>query len=165
MGRPIHWFALAALTACSAPQSPVPVRGKVDPLVGEWTGEYTSRETGRSGSIVFTLVAGKDTATGDVLMVPNNQESPPAAPRADDATRRSPRLLKISFVHCEGNEVTGWLDPYPDPDTGEKTATTFEGTIKGDKLQGRFISYLELSGVRRVGTWVVTRKKSPTPTG
>jgi hypothetical protein len=127
-------------------------------LVGRWVGEYSSTETGRSGSITFTLEAGRDTAAGDVLMVPANIEIPPANVRTDDPNYRSPRVIRISFVRCEGNEVTGWLEPYPDPDTGEKTATTFEGLIKGDKLEGKFTSYLELSGRRRSGNWTVTRR-------
>lgn len=152
---------LLAGVACVGPGLPVPVRGSVEPLVGEWVGEYSSRKTGRSGSIVFTLEAGKDTAKGDVLMVPANIELPPPVLKTDDPNYRNPRVLKISFVRCEGSEVTGWLDPYLDPDTGEKTATTFDGLIKGDRLEGTFASYLELSGRRRVGKWIVTRKPVP----
>ena len=81
--------------------------------------------------------------------------------RTDDPAQPAPRVIRISFVRCEGNEVTGWLEPYRDPDTGEKTSTTFEGLLDGNKLQGRFISYLESSGRRRVGTWNVIRKKDP----
>ena len=36
------------LVGCSAPSTPVPVRGSVEPLVGEWVGDYQSQETGRS---------------------------------------------------------------------------------------------------------------------
>ncbi len=151
--------ALILVAACVGPGMPVPVRGSIEPLVGEWIGEYSSTETGRSGSIVFTLEAGKDTAKGDVLMVPANIALPPAAIRTDDPNYRSPRVIRISFVRCEGNDVTGWLEPYPDPDTGEKASTTFDGRIKGDRLEGQFVSYLEISGQRRVGKWVVTRKK------
>ncbi|MBM4186036.1 MAG: hypothetical protein FJ206_01875 [Gemmatimonadetes bacterium] len=150
-------IAVAALGGCQATTLPVPVRGTVEPLVGEWAGEYVSPETGRSGSIVFSLAAGRDTAFGDVLMVPANVDIPAAA-RSTDPTSRPPRVLQISFVRCEGNAVTGWLDPYPDPDTGENTATTFDGIIKGDKLEGTFVSYLERSGVRRTGKWSVHRK-------
>ena len=108
---------------------------------------------------MFTLAPGRDTATGDVMMVPANIEPATTTPRKDDPLLRTPRILKISFVRCEGTEVTGWLDPYPDPDTGEKTSTTFDGIIKGNKLKGTFVSYLELSGKRRIGKWVMTRKK------
>ncbi|MGE0439293.1 MAG: hypothetical protein AB7L66_02445 [Gemmatimonadales bacterium] len=160
MRRVLGWLGVAgALGACHVTSSPVPVRGSVEPLVGEWAGEYVSKETGRTGSIVFTLEAGADTARGDVLMIPQNPEYPPTSvPRTDDPVVRAPRVLKISFVRCEGAEVTGWLDPYPDPDTGEKTTTTFEGVIRGNKLEGTFVSFLEMSGKRRSGTWSVTRK-------
>ncbi len=47
------------------------------------------------------------------------------------SSRTVPRVIKISFVRCEGKEVTGWLEPYPDPETGETTSTTFEGVLEG----------------------------------
>jgi hypothetical protein len=152
---------VAVAAACVGPSLPVPVRGSVEPLVGHWVGEYSSSETGRSGSIVFTLEAGRDTASGDVLMVPANVEMSSPTAKIDDPGYRRPQVIKISFVRCEGNEVTGWLEPYPDPDTGEKLSTTFDGTIKGDRLQGQFVSYSEVTGQRRVGKWVVDRKKTP----
>ncbi len=157
----IRWYAaLFSITACGVSGTPVPVRGDLAPLVGEWVGEYSSAEAGRTGSIVFTLAAGRDTALGDVMMVPANIEAAPTS-RSDDPMVRTPRILKISFVRCEGTAVTGWLEAYPDPDTGEKTSTTFDGTIKGNRLEGTFVSYLELSNKRRTGKWVVNRKKAP----
>ncbi len=152
-------MALAALGGCSATGAPIPVRGDVSPLVGHWEGEYSSTETGRVGSIVFTLVAGRDTASGDILMIPANMETPGDVTRTPDPTRRTPQVLKVSFVRCEGMEVTGWLDPYSDPDTGERVYTTFEGVLKGDRLEGSFTSLAELSGRRTSGKWMVKRKK------
>ena len=119
--RLVASFLVSTLLGCHPTAAPVPVRGTVDPLVGEWLGEYSSSETGRSGSIVFKLTAGRDTATGDVLMIPGNVDIPTAMPNTNDPNYRGPRILKISFVRCEGNEVSGWLEPYPDPDTGEST--------------------------------------------
>src|ERR1051326_5108796 len=55
---------LVALTAvlvgsgCVSPGTPVPVRGDIQALAGEWDGSYSSVETGRSGRIVFPLKAG-----------------------------------------------------------------------------------------------------------
>jgi len=151
-------LTLMVLAGCSAPGMPIPVRGDVSPLVGHWEGEYSSSETGRVGSIVFTLVAGQDTATGDILMIPANMETPGDVTRTPDPNRRTPQVLKVSFVRCEGMEVTGWLDPYTDPDTGERVYTTFEGTLKGDRLEGTFTSLAELSGRRTSGKWMVKRK-------
>jgi len=143
--------------ACSGPSTPIPVEGDIEVLVGQWTGEYASAETGRVGSIVFTLRAGTDTATGDILMVPTNA-GPPEPPDSRDPNYRSPRLLRVSFVRCEGREVTGWIDPYPDPDTGETVRTTFDGEIRNGTISGIFTSYTEHSGRRTSGTWKVSRK-------
>ena len=145
--------------ACVAASTPVPVRGNLTPLVGEWSGYYTSVETGRQGSIEFTLKAGTDTASGDVLMIPNREDLGPSAPnRFEDPTAPRPRLLQINFVRCEGSEVTGWMNPYPDPDTGEQTYTTFTGIIHGGRLEGTYVAYVETSGRRLTGKWSVKRK-------
>ena len=152
--------AALLLTACATAGTPIPVRGDVQPLVGHWEGEYSSSETGRVGSIVFTLEAGRDTASGDILMIPSNPDVPTEAVRTTDPARRAPQVLRVSFVRCEDDEVSGWLDPYPDPDTGEKVFTTFEGFLKGDRLEGTFVSYTELSGRRSTGKWSAIRKKA-----
>src|SRR5260370_38709233 len=63
-----------ALGACGASRSPVPLVGAasdVSALTGEWGGDYSSAESGRSGSITFTLRAAGDSAFGDVVMVPS----------------------------------------------------------------------------------------------
>src|SRR5213596_221876 len=62
-----------ALSACGASRSPVPLVGgstDISALTGEWAGEYSSAESGRSGSISFTLRAAGDSAFGDVVMIP-----------------------------------------------------------------------------------------------
>jgi hypothetical protein len=156
---------LLTLLGCAPVGSPVPIRGDVSALVGEWDGDYESPDTGRHGSIVFTLRPGQDTASGDVLMIPANPE--PMAPRQmDDPAHRAPHLLQISFVRCEGGQVTGWIIPYPDPDTGEKTYTSFTGSLKADTLAGTFVAHAEQSGKRSTGTWRVVRSKAkPKSTG
>jgi len=69
---PIVLCALA-LDACGASRIPVPLvgaSGDVSALSGEWAGDYSSAESGRSGSISFTLRAATDSAFGDVVMIP-----------------------------------------------------------------------------------------------
>lgn len=151
--------ALAMVAGCTGPGTPIPVRGDLEPLVGRWEGEYSSPQTGRVGSIVFTLAAGTDTARGDILMIPRSAEPPPAMPRDAEPGGRPPQVLHVSFVRCEGSAVTGWIDPYPDPDTGEKVLTTFDGVLKGDRIEGTYTSYAELSGRRTTGNWQVKRKR------
>ena len=113
------------------------------------------------GSIVFNLRAGTDTASGDILMIPANADPGTQMPREVDASRRPPQLLQLSFVRCEGSAVTGWIEPYTDPDTGEKILTTFDGLLDGDRIEGTFVSYGELSNRRTTGTWKVLRKGPP----
>jgi hypothetical protein len=161
MKRRLAFLPAALLAAaCNAPGSPIPVRGNLEPLIGEWSGYYTSVEAGRQGAISFTLAPGRDTASGDVLMIPNRESLGPSAPdRMADPPAPGPRVLRINFVRCEGNEVTGWMSPYPDPDTGEQTFTTFTGIVKGARLEGTYVAYRELSGRRATGKWSVKREQ------
>src|ERR1700741_5039513 len=68
------FFVALTLSACGAARSPVPLVGAssdVSALTGEWAGDYSSAESGRSGSISFTLRAAGDSAFGDVVMIPS----------------------------------------------------------------------------------------------
>lgn len=151
---------LLIATACNYQGTPVPVVGNTRLLEGEWDGTYSSEQTGRTGSILFHLKAGTDSAYGDVIMIPRSPElaRPPNQPESTNLFQKRPRVLKISFVQCEGGEVTGRLDPYEDPDTGERLYTTFEGRLKGKRFQGNFVTFYSASGHRVTGEWRVERK-------
>jgi hypothetical protein len=59
-------FGIAVANCASAP--PIPIQASpssLQALVGEWDGSYTSRDTGRSGSLWFKLIAGEDHAPPD----------------------------------------------------------------------------------------------------
>jgi len=146
--------------ACAFRGAPVPVTGDARLLAGDWEGSYVSRETGRSGSIVFHLVAGADSAHGDVLMIPAQPVDLrlPTAPEVEQLYGRQTRVLTISFVRCTAAEVSGRLDPYEDPETGERVTTTFEGRLKGNTLTGSFVTLYQ-GGARAAGTWSVRRRE------
>lgn len=152
---------LLAGSACAWQGTPVPVAGDIRLLEGEWDGTYSSDQTGRTGSIVFHLKAGTDSAYGDVLLLPARLDyaRPPNLPESPEPLRRPGRLLTISFVQCEAGEVTGRLDPYEDPETGERIYSTFDGRLKGNTIRGTFVTFYPGSGLRISGKWVVERKK------
>lgn len=156
---------LIVLAACAP--TPPPVRVLAEPgdlaaLAGEWVGEYSSATTGRSGSIVFKLEAGQDTAYGDVLMTPRGGEVPyqPATdPYSNVPPRSRPEVLTIHFVRIEGAQVSGTLTPYRDPETGASLFTTFEGELRGDTIEGTFVARESKGGRSQSGRWKVTRKR------
>jgi hypothetical protein len=156
-------FLPMALGACGASRSPVPVVGAatdITALRGEWAGDYSSAQSGRSGSITFTLRAAGDSAFGDVMMVPKGwgralvpwNELGRAA-----ATSQAPSVLTIRFVRVEGGHVSGTLDPYADPQTGERLLTTFNGELKGNTITGAYTTRLS-SGDQQTGRWTVQRR-------
>lgn len=106
-------LSLVAVTAllgvsCTWQGTPVPVVGPTESLEGQWDGTYSSQQTGRTGSILFRLKAGTDSAFGDVVMIPAQVEEiwPPANELVPQAHHPTPRLLRISFVQCEPGKVS-----------------------------------------------------------
>src|SRR5262245_6513090 len=152
----------AFVAACSSnPAPPVPVEGSdVSALAGRWVGEYSSPETGRTGSIVFELKSGDKVARGDVLMKPKGSDS--AAPPADsaEALKTMPQVLNISFVSATGGVLRGTIDPYRDPSCDCTVQTTFVGRFAGkDAVEGTYTTTPEGSPKITTGRWKITREK------
>lgn len=150
------------LTACAARQSSVALVGSsrdVAALTGEWAGDYSSGESGRSGSISFTLRAAGDSAFGDVVMVPTGLGRALTAWRDETIvqTRPHPEVLTINFVRVESGHVNGTLAPYADPETGARLVTTFSGTLSGNKIEGTYTTRLPTGGTQ-TGRWTVERR-------
>jgi hypothetical protein len=127
----------------------------LNPLVGEWRGEYTNPAAGRSGTIAFTLRAGESSASGNVIMIPGRPDSLASAA----AMARS--VLKINFIRKEGRRLTGTLDPYRDPTCGCQVITTFEGSFTDSRtIEGTFTTVPSQSGFNATGgNWKVIRVK------
>ena len=156
----------AVLQGCSAAiQSPVRVLAEprdVNALVGSWSGEYNSAQSGRSGSIVFRLRSATDTAYGDVVMVPRASVANPGTDvpgSAGPAAVSQGQVLSIRFVRLEGSHVVGRMDPYTDPVCGCRLTTVFTGNFTGDdKIEGTFqTTGSELHHPLVTGKWKVTR--------
>jgi hypothetical protein len=167
----------ASLAGCRStpPPSPaVPVLGSGSAkarLVGKWEGEYHSAETGRSGTIVFEFKG--DVARGDVLMLPKGATEPlrPAHPEsaasasqakpdgaAIDETLRNMQVLSIRFIETSEGALTGVLDPYIDPNCLCEVQTSFNGVIRGDRIDGSFTSKAVAGGPEVTGQWSVKRR-------
>jgi hypothetical protein len=162
-------LALAA-AGCGWRRTPVPVlsdTGSTALLVGNWAGEYSSKETGRVGSISFELASEKDTAYCDVVMVPRTPVNATPA-QANQAIQGGARLqaagqpLKIQFVRLGDKRVTGTLEPYTDPDCGCRVVTTFVGVFTSpNTIEGTYTTRgTDMLHQTTGGQWKVTRQKS-----
>ena len=163
--------SLGAVAGCSWKQSPVQLIGdsaSIVALVGSWDGDYSSAETGRAGTISFRLASEKDTAYGDVFMVPRAQPRAGVDPdRARDGHANVPATaepLKIRFVRLESGRVSGTLDPYKDPNCGCTLITTFDGGFTNrNTIEGTFYTRGTDAGHQATaGRWKVTRQRSVT---
>ena len=161
--KALSTLALVFVAACAWKPQPIVMVGpttEVSALAGEWSGEYYSGDTQRSGTIWFKLVAGRDSAFGDVLMVPRENATPMPEPSAP--TWRNPqRVLTIKFVRVAAPQVSGSIDPYPSPDCGCTLFTFFRGELKGDRIEGEFTTLHDGEGKMQGGKWWVVRQKQP----
>ena len=139
-------------------------KAEVAQLAGQWWGEYSSLDSGRSGHIRFRIAPGDEVAHGDVLMfplLPGLEE--------DHSTGKgwghqaSPKLLKIRFVELvpARAEVTGILEPYHDPACGCSVVTTFIGSREGDVVDGTFVTTGPAGHRAQRGRWRVERDAPP----
>lgn len=155
-------MTFVAFGGCAGSSPPVPVVGPpadISRLAGNWYGEYSSAESGRSGSIVFTLTAGSDTASGDVVMTPR-MPARPASGQHPTAGAQAPitQTLTIRFVRVAGGQVSGALDPYTDPACGCTLHTRFVGRLTADTLQGTYTSLHEQTRNVQHGRWRAVRQ-------
>jgi hypothetical protein len=135
----------------------------LNPLVGEWRGNYSSAETGRKGTIAFTLRAGESSASGNIVMIPRSDSMLTIADeeRVTNVAATDRAVLKIHFLRKEGGNLSGTLDPYRDPECGCPVTTTFQGAFRDARtIEGTFSTVPSQPG-RSVtgGTWKVTRLK------
>jgi hypothetical protein len=165
--NPIRTSALAvALTAAACTYDPpvVPLDARpadVERLAGRWTGGYDGETSGRSGSIEFILVAGQDHAHGDVVMIPLGAHHAYQSWREMGPVREADmsQELTIRFVAVDNGEITGELAPYRDPDCDCRALTRFRGRLRGDLIEGSFVTYTARAARPAHGTWKVGRKR------
>lgn len=159
-------LCLFVTSACSWRRTPVPVISdaeSVAALVGNWAGEYSSGQTGRSGNITFQLASDKDTAYGDVIMIPRAQavQIPTRDPSQVSAARpqAAAEPLAIRFVRMEGGIVYGTLSPYNDPECGCRVTTTFTGQFTSpNTIEGKYTTRgTDFGHAASEGRWKVTR--------
>lgn len=157
-------LAMASM-ACAVNPPPVLVEGgpsDLATLAGEWVGEYHSVETGRSGSIWFKLEPGRDTAFGDVVMIPGGTaplQNPATLSEANAQTRRS-QAIGIHFVRVSGNRVIGTIDLYESPEGECVLLTRFEGELHANRIAGAFTTdHSRHEMAPQEGTWWVKRRE------
>ncbi len=153
-------FALASI-GCASKPTPVVVTGDTNSLAGKWSGEYSSPVTGRSGSIVFNLSPAGDAASGDVIMIPREYGKALLPYDRGGMQMQTPgtpsQVLTIKLVRVSGDNVSGVLDPYRDPQCDCPVETTFNGTLSGDTIEGTFSTRGREPTAPQTGTWRVKR--------
>lgn len=149
--------------ACSSNPQPIPLSGApadIQSLEGEWVGEYHSYDqSGRSGTILFRLEAGQDTAIGDVLMHISGRETAEMMPITTNpwANVSPDQILTVTFVRAAGGTVHGRLDTYNDPVCGCEIRTVFTGRLKGNLIEGTYTSEHLNGADHTTGRWRVVR--------
>ena len=133
----------------------------LNPLVGQWRGNFSSTQTGRTGTIAFNLNAGESAASGNVVMFAKPDSLLTSEERELAANVPDRTVLKIHFVRKEGGTVSGRLDPYRDPDCDCTVTTLFQGSFKdASTIEGTYTTVRSQPGSDVVsGKWKVTRTR------
>jgi hypothetical protein len=163
--RRIVGVALAtAALSCTPYRAPiVPVAGdkvSLELLTGRWEGDFKGTQTGRTGSITFSLQASGDSATGEVTMEdPLHQYviRPADTPDQHSLHASKPQVLFIRFVGVRDGSIYGHLEPYVAPDCDCVVSTGFTGYLRGDTVSGTY--YTEAQTVLQHGVWRVIRQR------
>jgi len=148
---------------------PVPVEGadeEISAFTGEWAGRYSSKATGRHGTIRFTLPENADTGFGEVEITfspslhlardASSNDLPTEPP--DELLPRPCTVVGITVVRIEDDEVRGTMAPYWDPDCDCRAYTAFEGKLARNRITGTFSSRRETSHQAMVaGEWRAER--------
>jgi len=155
--------ALAASTIACARKPPGIALTSSDfdlkPLVGVWRGDYSNPQTGRKGTIAFSLRAGESFASGNVIMIPKPDSllTPEERELASDVPSTGRSVIPIHFIRKEGGNLNGTLDPYRAPDCDCVVTTTFQGSFADERtIHGTFTTVPSkagsaiTSGTRRV---------------
>jgi hypothetical protein len=72
---------------------------------------------------------------------------------------RRMQVLKIQFVETSKGALTGSLEPYVDPSCMCEVRTSFNGQVRGDRIEGSFTSRpVTAGGAETTGQWSVTRR-------
>jgi hypothetical protein len=156
----------ASLMGCAShpPQTEVSSSDfDLNPLVGEWRGTSSNPQTGRTGTIAFTLRAGESAASGNVVLIPRPDSllTPAEREMVANVGTSGRSVLKITFIRKEGGNLSGTLDPYRDPECACMVITTFQGSFKdAGTIEGTFSTVpSQPGGTVTGGTWRMTRVK------
>jgi hypothetical protein len=138
-----YLFPVLFVVACGGSQKDVSMEGKDTDLArvaGDWQGEYKGDQSGRTGTVSFSLELGNHIAEGQVMM---GGSTP----------------LKIKFVGVKQNQIHGTIEPYTDPNCSCQVETSFDGRLGEDEIAGNFETKISANGQTQTGTWSVTRKR------
>jgi len=162
-------LAAAAVTGCRSTLPPPPPQVSipavdVQPLVGEWRGDYIADGPGdRHGSLSFGLVAGNNDAHGSLSMNAAGADRAYARYRSEQAvvtsadTTAGPELPAIQFVRLGRSNVSGTIDAYVDPDCQCAAVMTLKGDLQGDTIDGTFRATYDGRKPDLTGKWSVKR--------
>jgi hypothetical protein len=167
LGRVATAVVLAATLACASRRAArlgTEVSASnldVSPLVGRWSGESVNAQTGRTGTIAFTLEAREERASGEIVLRPSvGGDSAHVIDGAGVAAPSTRQVLRIDFVRLEGNNVVGRIEPYVNAACNCRVSSTFRGVLQGNTIEGTFEAVgTDDPSLRFTGSWKVTRVK------
>lgn len=155
-------LAVAAMACVSLPRPGSVALRPTDALLleGEWSGEFSSDDGVRSGSITLELQVRDDTARGQAILRPVTHvaaqagASVPMRAAAGTAVRSS-----MYFVSVTDGVVAGVLPAFFDADRLTVVQMTFVGRMRSwNVIEGTYVTLGTSARVQERGAWRVMRR-------
>lgn len=129
-------------------------------FAGRWEGTYASDESGRAGTVVFSVDPAAGGARGEIIMIPRGWGQPLTKANGLDSDDRPDllRALRFSRMSLDQDRVAGTLEPYRDPDCGCDLETSFVGRLRDGAIEGTYRSRPLDGSPETAGVWRVERK-------
>jgi hypothetical protein len=159
--RGVVFSFLVASVITLAKNDTIAAQSRTQEIVGEWAGQLINPAGGIAATIEFELTHFHgDTIHGSVVLVEDGREDPVEPDSWVSRPSHQERYddLHVDFVEAEDGGVQGMLTPYRDSDCGCAMATTFAGTVSGDRIAGTYVAHHRGSGLDETGTWWVERR-------
>jgi hypothetical protein len=173
----IYALVIGCATTSTTTSNPLASIGKVkgvdvEKLAGKWEGEYTSSITQRSGAVIFDLTKtssghalGRITKTEYVTSTTKEKRGathksigPKHKTVPVTKTSKQETPLSIDFMGLEGDKISGEVTPHYDPKFNATVFTTYEATLKDNRMEGTFTTRIGQNGNSYTGSWWTIRK-------
>jgi len=151
-------LALVAGLASSAQAQKAAAQKAAAPKPERWEGTYTNDITGKGGKLVIVATStGENESSAEVIMTPMGAKAPIAPADPNEPRPAKAQGLPGTFW-MSGDEVTGTVSAYVDPECKCTVVPEFKGTVSGNTYAGSIAGRNSSTGQWNFTSFTVAKK-------